>query len=751
MALVQDMAAVGPPLRRRLTAFYDEWLARLLPTTDGLALVAVGSLARGEVAPYGDIDLVMVHGGLSDVAKTADEVWYPLWDAGVSLDHSVRTVDEAVRLADGELAVALGLLAARPVAGDHELGMQLRDRVRTQWRRTGRRRVAELTEAAREREERSGELAFLVEPDLKQARGGLRDVQALQGLAVAQLADPPSGATARAHSLLLDVRCELHRRSGRALDRLVRQEQGPIAGTLLLGDADGLLRAVSDAGRTIAFAWDSAARKGAETPGRFRRGAPRRRPLADGVVDHAGEVVLARDADLDDPALPLRVAAAAAAAELPISPYLLSRMASGPPMPVPWPERARDALVALLAAGRPAVPVIEALDRAGLLARLLPEWEHVRSRPQRDPVHRFTVDRHLVETCTEASRLIRRVPRADVLMAAALLHDIGKGQPVDHSVAGEALAAAAAERMGFDPTERDLVSGLVRWHLLLADVATTRDLEDPSTVGYVVQRIPSLEMLDLLEVLTEADARATSPQAWTTWRAGLAADLASRVRQELSQPALRQPAAPFDVPAVVDVPPAVREDPRRIDVRLVTAVDGATVTVVSGDRIGLMADVAGALAVQRASVRSARAWSQDDLAVSVWDVDDTHLDEATLRLRFDAVAQGRLDPATRLRVPRGLRLEPVVQIRHGVSREATVVEVRVDDRPGMVYLVCAALARLDVSVRSAHMATLGPQAVGAFYVQEPGAGVLADQRAASAAHAVRSALHAPVTLDDDRG
>jgi [protein-PII] uridylyltransferase len=164
-----------------------------------------------------------------------------------------------------------------------------------------------------------------------------------------------------------------------------------------------------------------------------------------------------------------------------------------------------------------------------------------------------------------------------------------------------------------------------------------------------------------------------------------------------------------------------------------------------------MADVAGALAVQRVSVRSARAWGQDELAVSVWDVDDTHLDEETLRQRIEAVAHGRLDPATRLRVPAGARLQPVVQLRHDASREATVLEVRVDDRPGMVHLVCAALARLEVSVRSAHMATLGPQAVGVFYVQEPGAGVLAEERAASAVHAVRRTLQDTVTLDADRG
>ena len=170
-------------------------------------------------------------------------------------------------------------------------------------------------------------------------------------------------------------------------------------------------------------------------------------------------------------------------------------------------------------------------------------------------------------------------------------------------------------------------------------------------------------------------------------------------------------------------------------------------TVASGDRVGLMADVAGTLAVQRVSVRSARAWTQGEIAVSMWDVDDTHLDEAVLRQRFGAVVEGRLDPAARLRPTPATALEPTVQVRHEASREATVLEVRVDDRPGVLYLVCAALAALDLSVRSAHVTTLGPQAVDVFYVQEIGAGLLSDERAASAVHALRRALQGPATLD----
>jgi [protein-PII] uridylyltransferase len=165
------------------------------------------------------------------------------------------------------------------------------------------------------------------------------------------------------------------------------------------------------------------------------------------------------------------------------------------------------------------------------------------------------------------------------------------------------------------------------------------------------------------------------------------------------------------------------------------------VTVLAPDRIGLLADAAAVFAVQRASVRAARAWSQGEVGVSVWEVAEEHLDERVLRQRFEAIVAGRLDPSARWQSGPSA-IEPTVVVRPEASARATVLEVRTDDRPGVVHRVCAALAALDLSVRSAHVDTLGPQAVDVFYVHEPSAGALSDDRAASAAHAVRHALSA---------
>jgi [protein-PII] uridylyltransferase len=293
--------------------------------------------------------------------------------------------------------------------------------------------------------------------------------------------------------------------------------------------------------------------------------------------------------------------------------------------------------------------------------------------------------------------------------------------------------------MGFDAEAVDLVAALVRWHLLLAETATTRDPDDPATIDLVTARLGSVEALELLLALTEADARATAPKAWSSWRSGLVRDLARRARVALDTGAALPAIATEDV----EVPKAVRKG--GISLAVEAAGDGSRVTVVAPDRVGLLADLAATFALARVPVRAARAWAQEQYAVSVWEVGETGLDAAVLRQRYDGVVDGRLDAARRLRPGDGTVLEPTVVVRPEASDQATVLEVRTADRPGVVYLVCAALARLDVAVRSAHVDTLGPQAVDVFYLQESGAGALPDTRAAEAAHAVRAALSGAAT------
>ena len=734
------------------------------PDPRGVALVAVGGYGRAELAPYSDLDVVLVHDDpfddAADVSEVAIKLWYPLWDAGANIDHSVRALSEVTAAAKQDVRVALGLLDARHLAGDPSLTLRLRTTVLAQWRRDARARLPELRDLVTRRGERVGELAHASVPDLKESTGGLRDATVLNALVATWLVDVPHTDLERGRIQLLDVRDTLHAVAGRSTDRVAPELWDELAPGLGLPDAAAAQRQVRELGRRITHISRLTWRRVDSVLARPTSGSFRRRPvlerIAPGLAVSSGEVVLEQRANpAGDPWLLVRAAAEAAERDLILAPATAARLSREcPAVPEPWSAEGRNLLVRLLAAGPSLLAVWETLDETGALATLLPEWERVRLLPHASAVHRFTVDRHLVETCIEASRLIRRVGRPDVLMVAALLHDIGKGGVRDHSVAGEPLAADVARRMGFDAGEQALVAGLVRWHLLLPEVATTRDLEDPVSVEHVTAWVDDPEMLDLLEVLTEADSRATSPKAWSTWRAGLVADLARRVRSALSDLSGcnspigdTHPDNSVDDGVEVDIPARVRENAELVDVHLELSSDGSRVTVTSGDRLGLLAAAAATFAVQRISVRSARAWTQGEYAVSVWEVGDAHLDVAILRQRLEAVLDGRLDPAGRLRNRAAGSLEPSVAVRHEASREATVLEVRMDDRPGVVHLVCAALASLDLSVRSAHVTTLGPQAVDVFYVQETGAGALSDERAAAAAHAVRRALGGTVTLD----
>ena len=190
----------------------------------------MGGYGRREPAAGSDLDLLLLHRDGVDVTDLADSLWYPIWDAGVGLDHSVRTVDQALAVARTDLKAALGLLDGRHVAGDLSLTARLHESMYAAWRREAGKRLPELVTAVRERAERVGELAFLLEPDLKEARGGLRDVHAIRAIAAAWVADAPDDRVLAAYEWLLDVRGELHRRSARGSDRLVQQEQGPVGG-----------------------------------------------------------------------------------------------------------------------------------------------------------------------------------------------------------------------------------------------------------------------------------------------------------------------------------------------------------------------------------------------------------------------------------------------------------------------------------------------------------------------------------------
>lgn len=833
LRLLQEGARSGPPRRSALADLTDQWLAALLTggaesagIGRGAALVAVGGYGRGELSPRSDLDVLLLHDGTADrsaLAALADHIWYPVWDMGLALDHSVRTPDEARGTAAEDLKVQLGLLDARHIAGDAALTADLRTAVLADWRAQAPRRLPELHALCQERAERHGELQFLLEPDLKEARGGLRDATALRAIAASWLADAPREGLDDARRRLLDARDALHLSTGRATERLALQEQDQVAGALGLLDADALLRQIYESARIISYASDVTWRevervlraRSATRPrlrallgGRGGRGggsgvdAGERSPLAEGVVEQDGEVVLARTARPDrDPVLPLRAAAAAAQAGLPLSLHAVRRLsAAARPLPVPWPPEAREQLITLLGAGESTVGVWEALEAEGLITRLLPDWERVRCRPQRNPVHRWTVDRHLVETAVRASALSRRVGRPDLLLVAALLHDIGKGWPGDHSVAGETIARDVAARIGFDRADVAVLATLVRHHLLLVETATRRDLDDPATVHSVAEAVGSATTLELLHALTEADALATGPAAWSAWRGSLVADLVKRVsavlagepaddwstpqqttaeQERLAVEAWRtggpvlalharsESLAPGDAglsgllkDGTEGAPEEGTTGPEPIGVELLIAVP---------EQPGVLPTAAGVLALHRLTVRAAdlravelpkeldASGAAGGVLLLSWRVAAEYgsLPQAA-RLRNDLLRalDGSLDIVARLaereaayrKYPRrrGVHAPPPrVTVAPGSSQLATVIEVRAQDAPGLLHRIGRALEDTGVAVRSAHVSTLGANAVDAFYVTDSSGAPLKPMRATEVAQEVERTLTSP--------
>ena len=375
--LLAEPGLRGQEFCRRYAAEADDWLSGLAERAAGdvkrhLALVAVGGYGRSSLCPYSDLDVVLVHNAHRDVGKVADAIWYPVWDEGVHLDHSVRRPSEVLSAAAEDVRVALGLLDGRLVWGEAKIADPLLEKARAAWRdRLGARYLPLLQKQMAERRATAGDVAFLLEPDLKESHGGLRDVSVLRAISVfapllAEYADLDSlnGATA----LLTDIRVELHRLAQREHDKLLLQDQDQVAAALGFVDADALMLAVSTAGRQIAWVSDDVWRRRRlwdPTPPpkrRFRRNAPDHATLPTPVdlgpdlVEVDGEIALTSLAPVStDASLPLRLAATAAELDRPIAKGSLHRLADRMPPPGdPWTDetRARPRLAARARAPR---------------------------------------------------------------------------------------------------------------------------------------------------------------------------------------------------------------------------------------------------------------------------------------------------------------------------------------------------------------------------------------------------------------
>ena len=735
--LLADRAMVGTVLCRALARRTDEWLQHIFSTEvadpEGIALVAVGGYGRAELCPYSDIDLVLLHRDRPDIGDIAPRLWYPIWDEGLKLGHSVRTPRETRDLAKTDLDTATSLLDARHIAGDAELTADLTADNDNQWRRSARRWLPLLAQRVAERHRRCGEVAFKLEPDLKQGRGGLRDLHALRWVeaAVFEMDDADSRRLWSDYEVILAARAELHRTADRPGDQLLLQEQDGVAAALNYGDADELMGAIASSARSIAWRSDEiwAWLRDSEMPPEWRRRLRRRHSrnnaeLDAGVVVQEGRAVLAEGADTSDPCTALRLARAAAAHELRMDRTSLGRLNKQmAPMPDRWPDEARKLFVDLLMTGTEAPPVIEALDQMDLFVRILPEWAPNRSRPQRNAYHQFTVDRHLCEAAALAADLVDRVDRPDLLVLGALLHDIGKGYPGDHTEVGMELVADIAHRMGYPPTDVDVLVAMVEHHLLLPDVATRRDLEDPDTIAEVSRKARTVQTLRLLGALTEADSVATGPSAWSKWKASLVRELVARCAHVMEGGDIDEITSRFPTPEHRQMMEAGE--------RLVLG-EGDTLVVIAPDQHGMFSRVAGALALSGLRVLLAAAHSEYGMALERFQVESSlglEIDWPQVTAYVEQALAGRLAIEARLaeristyEVVPDLAPKPVIAPKITVDNEssstATIIELAAQARMGLLSRVTSAMSQLGLDILSAKVQDLGGDVVHAYYVRD---------------------------------
>lgn len=532
-----------------------------------VAMVALGGYGRGELYPYSDIDLLLLHDQRAGEAlqTAARALLYPLWDAGYEVGHSVRTVKEAVRFAREDFPFQVALLDARLVAGAAPLLEELRERYTTTILQGRRQQFVRAMEGWRaERRRRYGSHSFLLEPHIKEGTGGLRDIQAMHWVArgvfslpdleavqgSGMLADTDRQAFERARSMLTRIRYGLHQQCRRKSDHLVLDYQQDLAAALGYEDSDGqrgverFMREVYTHLQTVAVVTDLFFEHVLEILGMTGAASGERR-LERAIAVRGGTVRLTAPEELGQ------------------RPYLLMRLfLQAGRTGLPLHHRTRQAVTAhlhlvddgfresrrvarifceLLTASNEVFPVLEAMLATGLLTRYLPEFAAVESLAQHDLYHLYTVDRHQLQTVAELSGLRRDMAELcaeagdlEVLFLAALLHDIGKGRQTDHSLLGAELVGAIGRRLQLSPTDCDLLAFLVRYHLYLPENGLRRDCTDREFIRQAAEVVGDVRRLTLLYLLTIADSRATGPSAWSNWKAGLVAELYLGVKTYLA-------------------------------------------------------------------------------------------------------------------------------------------------------------------------------------------------------------------------
>ncbi|MCY4639915.1 MAG: HD domain-containing protein [Chloroflexi bacterium] len=773
----QPAREAGSRACARLTALLDAALSSLAASLLGgdIAVVAVGGYGRREQSRHSDVDLMLLAERAYHEEATA--LLYPLWDAKLAVGHSVRDVGQTVEAARQSVETATALLDARLVCGDARIFARFVEARRQAARRAQRSLAAELE--ARRRERIAGERWQLASPHLKAGRGGLRDFHTVRWLDALDAVDgdggepaEPAPELASARETLLATRTALHALSDRPNDRLYH-DAGPAVASWLGEENETWGRRVLHAMRTI----------DAASAARLERAEPRR---ASGPRRWWGALGRGRGASSSPPA-------AAGASE----------------GQADAPGQLAAALSALGARGGDAghedasAAPLDPLPPAAWLAELLPEWEGIRCRQHAVSFHLHPVDVHSACSVAEVWRA-SRIEEEDtgtveaaaalddeaLLLLAALLHDIGKGDSGDHAETGAAIAERVARRLRLDAGRSRRLIAAVRHHLLLPTIAIRRDIADTRVIAEVARAVSDARTLHLLYVLAVADARATGPEAWGRWKAQLMRLLYYRVLARIEEGRADETAAEAElarrdatiaqVAALEGAPPAavirrhvdglpppyvLTTPPAEIAAHL-ALIEGAAgastrtalsrsrsagverLTIVTRDRPGVLATLAGTLASHSVTVLGGACYTRDDgWAIDVVSVDDAlghgidaarwrrieenippalagqfPIDQRLTQTRatYGDRPRARNGEGRRVNEPAAPSIAATVRVDNAAADRYSVVEVSVADRPGILYAIARAINGLSLDIYLAKVDTWGAEVVDTFYVQGEG-------------------------------
>jgi len=785
------------------------------PKAPAFSVIAVGGYGRGEMAPFSDVDLLfLVPAKITPWASDVIEAMlYILWDIKLKVGHSSRTIRDCVQLATEDYTIQTALLEHRYVCGDTTLAEKLDETLKRDLFSDGGPQFIEAKLAERDSRHVKQGQRYVVEPNVKEGKGGLRDLQSLFWIAkyihgVEHSADLVAEGVFRpdeyetfkeAENFLWAVRGHLHLATGRATEQLTFDMQVGVADAMGYRDRDGRravevfmqayfrhATAVGDLTRIFLTKLEDMHVKSEPLLERLFRRRPR---IKNGYLVVHNRIAIADDAEfLSDPLNLLRLFEEALRTGMLIHPDAMRTVKANLHLIDDTlratPEAQRIFLDLLLKHGNPE-RALRRMNELGVLAAFIPEFEPIVAMMQFNMYHSYTVDEHTIQTIAHlamieknaleeelpvASSILKKGVNRKVLYVALLLHDIGKGRPEDHSILGAQIVRKVAPRLGLKQDEVDTVEWLVRYHLLMSDMAQKRDIADPRTVRDFAKAVQTVKRLDLLCVLTVCDIRGVGPDTWNNWKAVLIRALYRQTERALEtgledlnrqnrgaeakktlraalpdwpRKALQEETARHYDPywqglhvtahvAFATMFRALDEQAINIDLHPDEDRDATRACFIMPDHHGIFSRLTGALALVGANVVDARSYTTKDGYVTdafwIQDSEGNAYEAAKLprlrqmiekTLRGEVIARDALKSRDKVKKrEKAFRVPTSITFDNDGSEIYTIIEVDTRDRPGLLHDLAHTLAGMNVYIANAVIATYGAQVVDTFYVKD---------------------------------